>query len=104
MQGVICLMANRFELGTISTSALDGQESPLHQRGANRETAMANDSDWVDDVRRWCLSQPRPAVASTSAPSARVEDDELGYEAANPPVQAAHWPDTPAFGAQAPSP
>jgi hypothetical protein len=58
------------------------------------ETAMANDSDWVEDVRRWC---GRTSRASDTAPTESGTDFgyELGYEAANPSVQAAYWPDTP---------
>lgn len=52
---------------------------------------MANDSDWVADVRRWCLS-------GQARPSASVDDadaSELGYEAAHPALQSRHWPDAP---------
>jgi len=44
-----------------------------------------NDTQWVEDVRRWVASQ------------ARARDDadasQLGYEAADPVLQARHWPD-----------
>ena len=55
---------------------------------------MANDADWVADVKRWYFST-QPA-----APSAPVDDDshEIGYEAAHPALQSRHWPDAPRSG------
>ena len=52
---------------------------------------MANDADWVADVRRWYLASRQPAVARTA------DDDcaEIGYEAAHPALQSHHWPDAP---------
>ena len=51
---------------------------------------MANDADWVEDVRRWYLSG-----ASAAASTADGNDDPvaLGYEAAHPALQARNWPD-----------
>lgn len=51
-----------------------------------------NDTQWVEDVRRWVASQTR----------ARDDADasQLGYEAADPALQARHWPD--AIGAREP--
>jgi hypothetical protein len=57
---------------------------------------MANDADWVADVRRWYLSG-----ASTAQASAADSSDEpvaLGYEAAHPALQARNWPDAPTSG------
>jgi len=55
---------------------------------------MANDTDWVADVKRWYFSSQQPAVAPS------VDDDtaELGYEAAHPALQSRHWPDAPRSG------
>lgn len=55
---------------------------------------MANDTDWVADVRRWCLSSQKPAAA------APLQDDtaDIGYEAAHPALQSRHWPDAPHTG------
>ena len=52
---------------------------------------MANDADWVADVRRWYLSSQRAAA------TAPAEDDPpaIGYEAAHPALQSRHWPDAP---------
>ena len=52
---------------------------------------MANDADWVADVRRWYSSSQQGAAA------APVEDDtaEIGYEAAHPALQSRNWPDAP---------
>lgn len=51
---------------------------------------MANDADWVADVRRWYFSSQQPAAAP-------IESDapEIGYEAAHPALQSRHWPDAP---------
>ena len=63
-----------------------------------------SDADWVEDVRRWYFSgrAANPtATATVTAPLdgnalAEVEaDDALGYEAADPVLQARHWPDAP---------
>lgn len=58
---------------------------------------MANDADWVADVRRWYLSTH---PAAPVAPLAPVDDDaqEIGYEAAHPALQSHHWPDAPRSG------
>jgi hypothetical protein len=58
------------------------------------EAVMANDADWVADVKRWYFSSRQPAVA------APAQDDaaEIGYEAAHPALQARHWPDAPHSG------
>ena len=54
---------------------------------------MANDSDWVADVRRWVMSNAASAErAKVTAPDHDTE--VLGYEAADPTLQAAHWPTT----------
>jgi hypothetical protein len=59
---------------------------------------MNNESDWVADVRRWCLAGAQAKLAA-STPSAgatpgSVSDlDDVGYEAAHPALQSRHWPD-----------
>jgi hypothetical protein len=51
---------------------------------------MANDADWVADVKRWVLAGRQAApVAEDSGFGV------LGYEAAHPALQSAHWPDAP---------
>ncbi|HWH84565.1 MAG TPA: hypothetical protein VNU71_20230 [Burkholderiaceae bacterium] len=63
---------------------------------------MANDSDWVADVRRWYFSGQgvaAPAVATDGDDDAAV----LGYEAAHPALQSAHWPDAPQRGVTDPA-
>jgi len=54
---------------------------------------MANDADWVEDVRRWYLS----GASSLHAAASEDGDDAvaMGYEAADPALQARHWPDAP---------
>lgn len=58
------------------------------------DTAMANDADWLADVRRWYLLSQQPAA--TAAPDDNMP--EIGYEAAHPALQSQHWPDAPRAG------
>ena len=55
---------------------------------------MANDADWVADVRRWYFSSQHAVV------TAPADDDSaaIGYEAADPTLQSRHWPDAPHAG------
>ncbi|HEX7439077.1 MAG TPA: hypothetical protein VF319_03190 [Caldimonas sp.] len=59
---------------------------------------MASDADWVEDVRRWYFSG-RGEGAKNPAPAGPDGDerDALGYEAADPALQARNWPDAPAI-------
>ena len=67
------------------------------ERSARSENLMANDGDWVEDVKRWYLGGARSvAVGAAEAPQSDYGVD-LGYEAAHPSLQARHWPDAPAF-------
>jgi hypothetical protein len=61
-------------------------------------TIMAIDEEWVEDVKRWCLAATRSGASA--APRSGDTDDEiaLGYEAADPALQAHHWPDAPTTG------
>jgi hypothetical protein len=63
--------------------------------GSAQGTAMS-DSDWVEDVKRWCQTGAESVRAAATAP-AESESAFLGYEAAHPALQAHHWPDAPAF-------
>ncbi|MEO5845937.1 MAG: hypothetical protein ABIQ33_13980 [Caldimonas sp.] len=58
---------------------------------------MANDEQWVEDVKRWYLAGTRSCASAVLDP---VASDEiaLGYEAADPALQARHWPDAPTKG------
>jgi len=59
---------------------------------------MANDADWVEDVRRWCLAGSPSARNMPAAPPAEPESTDfsaLGYEAAHPALQARNWPEAP---------
>jgi hypothetical protein len=67
---------------------------------------MASDSDWVQDVRRWYFGGNPPVSGPASAVDTDVDvspDVMVGYEAANPSLQARHWPDAPVMDATAPS-
>lgn len=58
---------------------------------------MANDADWVADVRRWYFSG-RHAGQNPESHAEGREPAELGYEAAHPALQSHHWPDAPRAG------
>ena len=61
-------------------------------RAGARRHDMANDADWVADVRRWYFSTAQKPPASVSAND--IEADAVGYEAAHPSLEARHWPET----------
>jgi hypothetical protein len=53
---------------------------------------MANDAEWVEDVKRWYLAGA--AGVSREAGNDTADDDmAMGYETAHPALQARHWPD-----------
>jgi hypothetical protein len=56
---------------------------------------MANDPDWMEEVRRWYLSSARKAAAP---PAAETDLGALGYEAAQPSIEARHWPESARTG------
>ena len=58
---------------------------------------MANDADWVSDVRRWYFAREQAKVAAP-VEDGKAESDELGYEAAHPVLQSRNWPDAPRSG------
>ena len=59
---------------------------------AHRSAAtMANDVDWVAEVKRWNFPV-RPAVPAVPVSEGACD---IGYEAADPPLQSRNWPDTP---------
>ena len=59
---------------------------------------MANDEEWVADVKRWCLAGNRSSIAGAVGVDDATDEIALGYEAADPALQAAHWPDAPTTG------
>ena len=59
---------------------------------------MANDEEWVADVKRWCLAGSAPAAGAALGPDDAGDEIALGYEAADPALQAHHWPDAPTTG------
>jgi hypothetical protein len=54
---------------------------------------MANDTAWVEDVRRWVLAGNSARDALAEPPDDGVA---MGYEAAQPALQALNWPDSAA--------
>ena len=59
---------------------------------------MANDEEWVADVKRWYLAGTRSGAGAMLGPDDDGEEIALGYEAADPALQAHHWPDAPTTG------
>jgi hypothetical protein len=57
---------------------------------------MANDTEWVEDVKRWYYAGVRSAADARLADTQSTDLMALGYEAAHPALQAHHWPDAPA--------
>lgn len=58
---------------------------------------MASDVEWIEDVRRWC-GLPRARHTEPADPPDSGESQAastLGYEAAQPALQARYWPDAP---------
>ena len=61
---------------------------------------MEHESDWVADVRRWCLAGAQAktagnAIIDHSDPGNETYSSAIGYEAAHPALQSRHWPDAP---------
>ena len=72
-------------------------DSPIDGARA-RGKIMANDEEWVADVKRWCLAGAHPGAVAALAPDDPGDEIALGYEAADPALQAHHWPDAPTTG------
>lgn len=53
-------------------------------------TGMADESDWVQEVKRWVRTGARERIDTTE-----VDLDSVGYEAADPALQSRDWPDAP---------
>jgi hypothetical protein len=58
-------------------------------------TIMANDEEWVEDVRRWSLMGFRDGRRPDVGGPDLGDEIDVGYEAAHPALQARHWPDAP---------
>jgi hypothetical protein len=69
-----------------------------HQVERAQEKIMANDEEWVADVRRWCLSGTLSGAVNPRASEDCGDEIAVGYEAADPALQAHHWPDAPTTG------
>ena len=59
---------------------------------------MASDAHWVEDVRRWYLAGTQAVASAYAQDAADTESAALGYEAADPALQARNWPDAPGNG------
>jgi hypothetical protein len=69
----------------------DGGGAAARQSASIAGEHMANDADWVENVKHWFRAGARSAEAELDAGG---DDIALGYEAAHPAaLQARHWPD-----------
>ncbi len=62
-----------------------------------------NDTDWLDDVRRWYFNggNAKPTSATDAlAPTVSADAADVGYEAAHPSLETTDWsrPAATAFG------
>ena len=55
---------------------------------------MANDSEWVQDVRRWYFGGHPPEGEMAADGTHSSDEMAIGYEAALPGLQGIRWPDT----------
>lgn len=55
---------------------------------------MANDAEWVQDVRLWYFGGHPPEGELAADGSANVDELAIGYEAALPGLQPCAWPDS----------
>jgi len=55
-----------------------------------KESGMAIDEQWVEDVKRWVLG-----AHDATEHDASGDEVAIGVEAAQPALQARHWPDAP---------
>ena len=63
------------------------------------ENEMANDTDWVQDVRRWYFGGHPPEGEAATDGHDSHDELAIGYEAAMPLLQSS-WPDTLIAGDQ----
>ena len=54
---------------------------------------MADDADWVADVKRWVIDQARAKALASAEAHGSTDSHDLGYEAANPQLQSRPWAD-----------
>lgn len=57
------------------------------------ENEMANDAEWVQDVRRWYFGGHPPEGESSTDVNDGGDELAVGYEAAIPRLQVKSWPD-----------
>ncbi len=54
---------------------------------------MANEQEWVDDVKRWYFGGHPPAGELAPDGSERGDELAVGYEASWPGLPGSRWPD-----------
>jgi hypothetical protein len=54
---------------------------------------MANDTEWVQDIRRWYFGGHPPSGETVVDGQEGQEELAVGYEAALPCARATTWPD-----------
>lgn len=52
---------------------------------------MSNESDWIQGVKRWCLSGLGSTLSTKIASELDDADLALGYEAAHPALFVSQW-------------
>jgi hypothetical protein len=80
---------------TADGGAFDHGTQSDQRRTRAQGKIMANDEEWVADVKRWYLAGTRSGAGAVLASDHAGEEIALGYEAADPALQAHHWPDAP---------
>jgi hypothetical protein len=65
---------------------------------------MNTDTDWVADVRRWCLANPKAGVATsaTATEAGEAGASKVGHESAQTTPSSGTRPDAPSYPATGP--
>jgi len=56
---------------------------------------MAIDEQWVEDVKRWVCGPHGGPTSDAMVDDVASDEVAIGVEAAQPALQARHWPDAP---------
>ena len=83
---------------TADGEAFDHGTQSDQRRTRAQGKIMANDEEWVADVKRWCLAVSRSGAGALLGADDAGDEIALGCEAADPALQAHHWPDAPTTG------
>jgi hypothetical protein len=75
-------------------AAHDADHAAHRAPPSRTERTMQDKDDWLEDVRRWYYGGNAPASDITADESTSGLGD-IGYETAQPALQARHWLDAP---------